>query len=534
MDKESLDKARKQLVAKRNDLVQNARQPLTKIQNDVIQYMVSKVKPTDLPGTKYDFKCSEFYAVMGYATTSYTDIKALLSEIKKVNWWVDAVIEGEDDKNLSWFNIVHANPKKETVTISFHEDIEPYIFQLVEKKMHFSSYPFQYISLMKSFYSQKLYEQLNTHKYDKTKYGKKYPEWTYEIGTGSKHDLFIRLAQAAPELDQRVRWDRKEKKAKVITKYNGFEPGEPMIPESWKNFALFKRDVLDPAIKEINKYTDMMVMYEPLKMDLAGNKYRRYTSIRFSWILKSEGQLEDTDRLIDDEYQKIEAARENHQYTLGELFGNGMRSSLESQMDQLKYEQDQYESDRKRKKRNDAELREEEELDERANASQYPAAVSEFGRDFSDDQLKWLFEAAFSILPFGMIKITDFNRRDLWLCDYMGHYKQKLDATSEDTKTKPYNRFLDMLKKDYDKVGFMFAEQYKNDDENLPSIREKYLSINNSPSMGFESKSEYGSNETTNSVISLSVSDKEIEIYEKSDLEVRVNEYLKRFDNLKK
>ena len=172
-------------------------------------------------------------------------------------------------------------------------------------------------------------------------------------------------------------------------------------PEAHKYLKEFKRDVLDPAIKEINMYTDMMVMYEPLKTDLAGNKYRRYTSIRFSWILKSEGQLEDTDRLIDDEYQKIEAARVNHQYTLEELYGNGINSSLESQMDQLKYEQDKYESDRKRN--NDAELREEEELDKRADASRYPAAVSEFGRDFSDDQLKWLFEAAFSILPFGMI-----------------------------------------------------------------------------------------------------------------------------------
>ena len=197
MEKESLKTARKQLVAKRNDLVQNARQPLTKVQNEVLQYMVSKVRPSDEPGTKYIFKCSEFYEIMGYATTSYTDIKALLSELRKVNWWVDGE-EGEEDKNLSWFNIVHANPKKETVTISFHEDIEPYIFHLIENKMYFSSYPFHYISLMKSFYSQKIYEQLNTHKYDKPKQGKKYPEWIYEIGTGSKYDLFTRIAQAAP------------------------------------------------------------------------------------------------------------------------------------------------------------------------------------------------------------------------------------------------------------------------------------------------------------------------------------------------
>lgn len=464
MSNSELEKARKQLVAKRNDLVQNARQPLTKIQNEIIQYMVSKVKPADLPGTRYTFKCSEFYAVMGYVTTSYTDIKALLSEIKKVNWWVDAEVEGEDDKNLSWFNIVHMNPKKETVTISFHEDIEPYIFQLVENKMYFSSYPFQYISLMKSFYSQKLYEQLNTHKHDRPRPGKRYPEWVYEIGTGSKYDLFIRIAQAAPELDQRVRYDRKEKKTKVISRYDGFEPGEPIIPESWKNFAIFKRDVLEPAIKEINMYTDMMVMYEPLKTDLKGNKYRRYTSIRFSWILKSEGQIEDTEKLIDSEYERIEAARmnANHQLTLDEVFGLQGNTSLESQMDKLKKEQNQYEAERKMKKQ----LAEDNELERRADSSEYPVSVSEFGRDFSDDQLKFLFNAAFRNLPSGMV---DRSHMDMWLADYIGYYKGKMNETAADTRTRPYNRLLDMLKKDYDAVGLMYAERYEKESQNTPA-----------------------------------------------------------------
>ena len=365
---------------------------------------------------------------------------------------------GEDDKNLTWFDIVHANPKKETVTITFHKDIEPYIFQLVEKKALFSSYPFQYISLMKSFYSQKLYEQLNTHKYDRPRPGKRYPEWIYEIGTGSKHDLFIRIAQAAPELDQRVRWDRKEKKTKVIAKYDGFEPGEPMIPESWKNFAIFKRDVLEPAIQEINKYTDMMVMYEPLKTDLAGNKYRRYASIRFSWILKSEGQIEETEKAIDDEYQKIEEARANHQYTLDELYGSSMGSSLQDKMDQLQEEQDQFEEDRKREKKSKEEQAAEEELNRRADNSYYPAATSTLGSDFTDDQLKFLFGASWPHLPAGTI---EFSSRDLWLTDYITHYKDLVDATPEDTKTTPYKRLLDMIRKDYEGVGPLFAERYR-------------------------------------------------------------------------
>lgn len=511
MEKESFDEARRQLVAKSNELIQNARQPLTKIQNEVIQYMVSKVKPDDKPGTEYTFKCSEFFGLMGYITTSYTDIKALLSVLRKINWWVDGQ-NGEDDKNLTWFDLVHANPNTETVTITFHKEIEPYIFQLREKEGFFSSYPFHYISLMKSFYSQKLYEQLNTHKYDQPKDGRKYPEWIYEIGTGSRHDLFRRIAQAAPELDQRIRWDRKTKKAKPITRYDGFEPGEPMIPESWKNYAIFKRDVLDPAVKEINTYTDMLVMYEPLKTDLAGNKYRRYTSIRFSWIVKSEGQIEDTEKFIDSEYQKREEARANHQYTLDELFGEQITPSLEEKMDKLKDEQELYEKTRKTEKENEVEikrrekeLREEEELDKRAEKSFYKLTVQLLGKDYNDDQLRFLSSAAFEHLPPGTVGIKD---RDQWLSDYLYHYKKKVDATAEDTRTKPYNRLLDMVRNDYDMVGPMLAESYSKPDKSEmnshPIVIETYESV------------------------------EDRETIDDENAEKKAREYIERFENTKK
>lgn len=446
-----LDQARRQLVAKRNDLVQNARQPLTKIQNEVIQYMISKVKPTDEPGTRYTFRCSEFYELLGYTTTSYTDIKALLSEIRKINWWVDADRPGEDDKNLTWFNLVHANKNSDTITISFHEDIEPYIYKLAENDYYFSSYRFHYISLMKSFYSQKLYEQLNTHKHDKPRQGNPYAEWTYEIGTGSKNDLFIRIAQAAPELDQRFRWDRKEKKAKPITKYDGFNPGEPMIPEGWKNFAVFKRDVLEPAVKEINKYTDMLVRYEPLKTDLSGTKHRRYCAVRFSWLLKSEGQIQATERLIDSEYQEIEEARAKNQSNVVD----GV--SLAEKMEQLKQEQDELEARRKAEEAYAADAEKQEALEKRIENSRYPMVTAEFGGDFTDRQLDFLCDAAFSSMPAGTIPFKD---RDEWASDYIAHYKKTVDATADDTRTSPYNRLRDMLKKDYDRVAMELAERY--------------------------------------------------------------------------
>lgn len=326
---------------------------------------------------------------------------------------------------------------------------------------------------MKSFYSQKLYEQLNTHKYDRPKSGKNYAEWIFEIGTGSKSDLFIRIAQAAPEMEQRVRWDRKEKKAKIISKYDGYAPGEPMIPKGWNNFAVFKRDVLDIAIEEINTYTDMLVGYEPLKTDLAGNKYRRYVSIRFCWILKNKGQLEDTDRLITEEYERIKDCHPEESADRGDK-----HESLESQMERLKREQEMLEEknsgtgnseehstdDDENRTENDAQTQQEkeEEMKKRIKGSFFPTTTSVFGYEFSDEQLLNMARVAYRIIPRRDLRLTN---KDMYLCDYIAHYNDIINATKNDTRTSKYNRILDMLRKDYDHVSLSIARSYEKEEE---------------------------------------------------------------------
>jgi hypothetical protein len=40
------------------------------------------------------------------------------------------------------------------------------------------------------------------------------------------------------------------------------------------------------------------------------------------------------------------------------------------------------------------------------------------------------------------------------------YYYEKLQATMEDTRTKPYNRLLDMVKKDYDGITEEIRARY--------------------------------------------------------------------------
>ena len=124
------------------------------------------------------------------------------------------------------------------IEISFHDDMFPFLLNLqqhLENDGHyFTTYKLQNITLMKHRYSPRIYEILKSYQFNNKK-------WTFENGTGTKYDL------------QRMIGD--------CILGDGVN-GEPTIPESWKNWAVFKRDVLDKAVMEINKYTDIKVAYD--------------------------------------------------------------------------------------------------------------------------------------------------------------------------------------------------------------------------------------------------------------------------------
>ena len=103
------------------------------------------------------------------------------------------------------------------------------------------------------------------------------------------------------------------------------------------------------------------------------------------------------------------------------------------------------------------EIRKEKELDERADKSAYPAFTHTFGVDFTDQQLNNLIQFASEHIELGTILRKD---RDIWLTNYVGHYKRKVDATPEKTTTTPYRRLLDLVEKDYDYYAPKVTEEF--------------------------------------------------------------------------
>ena len=438
----SIKKARKQVVALRNDLIQRSRYSLSAIENKILLYILSLVKPTDGPGLRYSFYCNDFLRVIKSKNQSYTTLKQMLTRIAQVVWWMD--IDDDTESLLRWFNIVHMNRGTGMVTISFHEDIFPYIIglnrQQAENGIYYTAYQLQNISLMPHQYSPRIYQLLKSYQYNNRR-------WVFEIGTGSVHDLLRRISDTD-------------------------DKGDPIIPSSWKSFGVFNRDVLKPAMEDINKYTDIKVMYEPSKYDLKGVKHRGYTSVKFTMLPKTAGEIEDTEHVIDAEYREIE----DDQFRQMSLFDMSpeemefvsaheekvIKESTEANLASLAEAQIEQE-----------EIQEAaaEERSSRIMESQFPFLTEAFP-EFTDRQIEAIGRSAFKLFS----PMLSMNEWGPWSVDYVVHYYDYVKATPEDTKTTVFKRLLDAVRKDYDGFAIQLNDERRPQIPVSANINQRYES----------------------------------------------------------
>ena len=72
---------------------------------------------------------------------------------------------------------------------------------------------------------------------------------------------------------------------------------------------------------------------------------------------------------------------------------------------------------------------------------------SVLGGEFSEKEIGYLYKTARRKF---LLSGRSVDEQDGMLTDYVLYYHDKMDATSEQTKTTPYNRLFDMVRKDYD------------------------------------------------------------------------------------
>lgn len=203
-------------------------------------YIVSRIKPTDTTAGPIVFDIKEFCDVCGLtAQQYYSHVKETLSNLMSRQVW----LKKENGKEDGYPYLIHvgldAGSGKGTVEI--HNNLIPYLVQL---KGNYYQFTLHSILAMRSVYGIRLYKLLKS---------------LYFKGRDAEFDL-----------------DSLKGYLDCVGKYEEFRD--------------FRKRVLDPALKDINEFSDLQVEMESLK---TGN---RVTGLIFHLIdLTREAMPEDID-----------------------------------------------------------------------------------------------------------------------------------------------------------------------------------------------------------------------------------------------
>lgn len=204
-----LEKSRNQMVVKSNDLIRKARYNLTVNQQKIIAYVISLIKPTDKELMMYEISVAEFCDICGIEKAFFYDrIKDVFLALDKKSFLVET-----DEKifNFRWFSEFEYIKGTGTIRLQLNSNIKSYLLNMSKD---FTQYELFNILALKGKYSIRLYEWFKSYSF---------------------------LAEKKIEINE----------LKTI-----------LIAENYTEFKPFRRRVIEPAIEEINKYTDILVSYE--------------------------------------------------------------------------------------------------------------------------------------------------------------------------------------------------------------------------------------------------------------------------------
>lgn len=226
---ELLEKERSYVVAKSNVLITKSRYSLTTQQHRLLLYMVSKIKPDDAPETEYTISIQDVINVCGYTECGYyyQTLKDDVQKIANVSVWIET--EPGKEKLFRWIDTAELETNKAEFTITFHKTMRPYLFELKDRYVSF--YLMSSLCLSHK-YAMRLYEYLLAMRY----------RGEFEV--------------SIDELKKRM----------------------DVTNETYNKMSNFKSRVFEPAVENINDYTELNIEYAYIK------KGKRITHIAFRYL----------------------------------------------------------------------------------------------------------------------------------------------------------------------------------------------------------------------------------------------------------
>lgn len=233
-------------VAKSNDLVREAKYTLSLGQQRMLNFLISKIPPeaesfNDVGRQRIGwitFQTQEFARVFNMDPDNgmtYAHVKEWLLSLKQKAWWVR--MDDGKDIIMSWLDEVEMEAKSGKCSVTFFKPLEPYLVALTSGG-NYTSYSLYFTTNFKSSYSGRFYELFKS----------------YEFRSKVKSSAEQNVKTVVMDLEElKAKFDEKDPVTKKITRtLSGY------------TYKDFKR-ILERALEEINRFTDITVEYEPIK-----------------------------------------------------------------------------------------------------------------------------------------------------------------------------------------------------------------------------------------------------------------------------
>lgn len=214
-EKKDLFKDRSFYVVKGNELITKSRYGLSMEKSKILLYLISRIKPNDEASTIYTMNINDFCRVCGYDTNNgyyFSSIKRDIKGLADESAWIE-VSKGREEL-FRWIDTAVIEKGSGKIQITFHKTVAPYLFELRER---YTQYSLLNILNFRSKYSIRIYELCSAVKY---------------------HEFYsMKIDDLKRQIDA----------------------------ERYVKFTHFKARVLEPAIEDINLFSDLNVRYEVKK-----------------------------------------------------------------------------------------------------------------------------------------------------------------------------------------------------------------------------------------------------------------------------
>ena len=232
------------LVVKSNDLIQKSRSMMTLSMQKTFAYICSLIRPdvetlANPPPDPYEltFDIKEYCRICGINITSgghaLNYVKSNLKSLADSSFFIE--LDERNEVLGRWLDDVRIDKKSHQVTVTIGKYLTPYILNLNER---FTAYELKAILCMKSAYSIRLYEVIKSYQ-------------NFGSFTMSTDEIRKLIFTKGPACDNCHRTE------------SCFHCDE--YKNIYKDYTDLRRRVLDKAMHDIWKYTEMNVRYHPIK-----------------------------------------------------------------------------------------------------------------------------------------------------------------------------------------------------------------------------------------------------------------------------